>query len=86
MARKIKVVEVENVEEPETVETSSMKRLSPMDETPETVETEEPSSTPIADEPQIQEETPEELVREEVEPPKEVKSKKQEDKNNMLHL
>jgi hypothetical protein len=77
MVKKIKVVEIENIEMPETVETpetpetvetssSKMKLLSPTDETPEL----------IADEPPIQEE----LKTDEVEPPKEVKTKKQDEK------
>jgi hypothetical protein len=80
MVKKIKVVEIENIEMPETVETvetpetpetvetssSKMKLLSPTDETPE----------PIADEPPIQED----LKTDEVEPPKEVKTKKQDEK------
>ena len=57
MVKKIKVVDIDNVETPETVET---------------VETQEP----IADEPPIQED----LKTDEVEPPKEVKTKKQDEK------
>ena len=62
MTRKIKVVEIENVETPETVETPS-----------ETVEIPQP----VVEEPQ--EETLDEKV-EEVEPPKESKPKKEDDK------
>ena len=67
MVKKIKVVEIENVETPETVETSSSPEPPP---TPE----------PIAYEPQIQEETSEEPKIEEVEPSKEDKPKKQDEK------
>ena len=78
MVKKIKVVEVEHVETPETVETSSsqMKLLSPTDETQEPL----PTPEPIADEPQIQEETSEEPKIYEVEPSKEDKPKKQDEK------
>jgi hypothetical protein len=79
MVKKIKVVEIENVEMPETVETSSskMKLLSPTDETLE----QPPTPEPITDEPQIQEETSsDEPKTQEVEPPKEVKPKKQDEK------
>ena len=64
MARKIKVVEVENVEEPETVETS---------DEPQPQEEE-------SDEPQPQEESSEESKIEEVDPPKESNHKKQDEK------
>ena len=64
MVKKIKVVEIENVETPETVETP---------EPP-------PTSEPIADESQIQEVTSEEPTIEEVEQSKEVKTKKQDEK------
>ena len=82
MVKKIKVVEVENVETPESVETSpsQMKLSSPTDETPETSPAPPPTPEPITDEPQIQEETTEESKIEEVEPPKEVKPKKQDEK------
>ena len=66
MVKKIKVVEIDNVETPETVETVETLEI------PETVETPEP----IADEPPIQED----LKTDEVEPPKEVKTKKQDEK------
>ena len=73
MARKIKVVEMENVE----TSSSKMKLLSPTDETPEVVETLEPQPKPEPEQPQ--EETSDEQV-EEVKPPKETKPKKQEEK------
>ena len=81
MVKKIKVVEVEHVETP----SSQMKLLSPTDETPETIEppsTPEPPPIPepIADEPQIQEEAVDEPKIEEIEPPKEAKPKKQDEK------
>jgi hypothetical protein len=80
MVKKIKVVEIDNIETPETVETpeavespsSKMKLLSPTDESPETVQTPEP----IADEPPIKEE----LKIDEVEPSQEIKTKKQDEK------
>jgi hypothetical protein len=75
MVKKIKVVEVQIVETPESVETSSsqMKLLSPTDETPAPP----PTPEPIADEePNIEEvEQPRE-----VEKPKEAKPKKQDEK------
>jgi hypothetical protein len=90
MARKIKVVEVENVETP----SSKMKLLNPTDETPETPETVEISEavetsssqmkllypTDETPEPEQQhEETSDEKV-EEIKPPKETKPQKQDEK------
>ena len=73
MVKKIKVVEVENVE---TVETSSMNMLSPRIEIQELP----PTPEPITDEPQVQYETSEEPLIKEVEPFKEAKPKKQDEK------
>ena len=69
MVKKIKVVEIDT-------ETSTVPAVENV-ETHETVETSEPSE-PIADEPQ--EETPEELKTDEVEPSQEIKAKKQDEK------
>jgi hypothetical protein len=66
MVKKIKVVEIDNIETPETVETPEAV------ESPETVQTPEP----IADEPPIQEES----KTDEVEPSQEIKTKKQDEK------
>jgi len=66
MVKKIKVVQVENVETPETLE------IEAPPPTPEPT----PTPEPISDEPPIQEET----KIDEVETPKEVKPKKQDEK------
>ena len=56
MSRKIKVVDVENVE------TSQMKLSSPTDETPEMIEPPPPTPEPVAEQPQV--ETSDEKVEE----------------------
>ena len=66
MVKKIKVVEIDNIETPEPVETPEAV------ESPETVQTPEP----IADEPPIKEE----LKIDEVDPSQEIKTKKQDEK------
>jgi len=69
MVKKIKVVEVENVETPEPVE-----KVEAPEPTPP------PTPEPITDELEIQEETSEEPKVEEIETPTEAKPKKQDEK------